>query len=66
MQATMNNRTYTMTPMETAQHTANHLASRGFEPTYYIGESAPVGRQRKHMTGMFVRNAKTGAFDFAF
>ena len=40
------------------------LIARGFDGTYYLGESVPVGRQVKR-TALFVRNATTGQFDYA-
>lgn len=42
--------------------TERDLLDRGFDGIVYIGHSEPVGRQRKVMSGVFYRSAKSGCF----
>ena len=57
-------RTYQLEVMAeplSAAHTADMIA-RGWNPIWFNGTSAPVGRQRKTMGGLFYQSAKTGQF----
>ena len=64
MQTTYNNRTYTLTEKTPSQAVQDHMMARGWDGKQYIGESQPVGRQRKVMHGLFYRAAATGEFEF--
>jgi len=67
METTINGRIYKMTRNDAdLPHAKAHLRKRGFDGYTYFGHSAPVGRQRKHFDGIFLRNAKTGEFVPAF
>ena len=67
MQAIINGRVYVMTRNEADLPNAKeHLLSHGFDGYTYFGHSAPIGRQRKHFDGLFLRNAETNEFVPAF
>lgn len=50
------------TDMAAFPATQRDLLDRGFDGTVYIGHSEPAGRQRKVMSGVFYRSAKSGCF----
>lgn len=60
--AKLENRIYNLEIKDSGKHMEAHLISRGFDGKNYLGVSHPVGRQRKTMTSIFFRNAKTGEF----
>jgi hypothetical protein len=62
MQTTVNGRAYTLTAKTPSQPVQDHLIGNGWDGITYFGESQPTGRQRKIMTALFYREAKTGEF----
>lgn len=62
MQINANGRTYKVLEVIENAATAAHFGGRGFDGNLYMAEAAPVGRQRKTFTGMFLRSVKTGQF----
>jgi hypothetical protein len=56
--------TWTLTVVLTGEQTAADLKNRGFDGTYYMGQSVPSGRQ-KQRTALFVRSGLDGTFEHA-
>jgi hypothetical protein len=56
--------TWNLTETATGPLVAAELQSKGFDGTYYIGQSVPSGRQSAR-TALFVRSATTGQFESA-
>ncbi len=55
---------WVLTVVATGDATAADLKNRGFDGTYYIGQSVPSGRQ-KQRTALFLRSGSTGQFEYA-
>jgi hypothetical protein len=56
--------TWNLTVVPTGEATSADLKKRGFDGTYYIGQSVRSGRQ-KQRTALFLRSGSTGQFEYA-